>query len=812
MRTPRRSRIVTGALFALAAAAAAQAQERAPSAPSPLPWGLDLLAERDSGPVIGYVLEAGTKRPIAGATVRVAQGGEFAQEGPGVATTDERGRFEVQAAIGRKGTTTTFNLFESFQRTKEYRLDVGQLDLQVTHADYQAFTGRVRVDYVSSRLFGLFLYPVCLAPAGAPLTSFAVQGSSSERLRSFLLSSAVVASKGKLTISATLEAPYEPKAERRVLALLAPGLIGGDWAGLSWLSLPNEELLNPQQIGVVELEAESAPKRTTGPVTYSAEVKVEKTDLPRQGQVALVVLRDDDEVDLGEVPSHVLQVIPNEAQRPAAELCRQAYRAGDREELDRARTLAQAAVEADPNYAFARELLGQITLELNQPDVAEAAFQRVTALSNATVKERGKDARRRITDLLVSQQAEATLLAGRPEEAVAALDAIDRDHDDFEKLVALAANLTPEAARKQHTFEPKMSPRFHYVLGRCHLALGNLQRADLHLQYAGLLPPDVRQRLALERARAYAAQAPDDPAAHAALGTALGDAGRWEEALVELRLAARMSPQNPWAAVDLARALVGGAARPLEGAEVAQRAADLAPTNAEAQVALGRALLLLGDYAGAAGTFGPAAAAVPSNFAPRHGNGLARLCLGDAQGAAPELAAAAAMSYAKGEVGVANDVVSLLTGAPTTKVFSYGFEPPEAAIDFELVGDLTTLRQHPDFTPARLGIGGALARLGCGAAALAWLEPLVAADPSLIEARYYAALARESGEDHAGAETGLRQVLAANPLHPLANRDLGRVLMAQGRLAEAQAALLQQEANYPRQEVETEAPPSPGPP
>jgi len=690
---------------------------------------------------------------------------------------------------------------------------VGCLDLRVTHPAHEPFVGRVRVDYVSSRLFGLFLYPVLLAPTGTPLTSFAVQDYPSERLQSFLLSAAVVGSKGKLTISATLDAPHEPKAKRYVLALLTPGLVGGNWPGMSWLSLPNGQLSEPQDMAIAELEAESDPRTTAGPVAYSREVKVVKTDLPRQGQVALVVVRDDDEVDLGEVPTHVLQIVTSEAQRPAADFCRQAYRAWDENELDQARTLAQEATEADPSYAFGFELLGRVALELNQPEVAEAAFQGAMDRSADTVKERGKEARRRISDLLVSQLAEATLLAGRPEEAVAALDEVDQDHDKFEELLAAAGNLSPDAARRRPLFGPKMPPRFHYVLGRCHLALGNLQRADLHLQYAGLLPPDLRQRLALERARAFAASAPDDPAAHAALGTALADAGRREEALVELRMAAQMSPQNPWAAVDLARALTSGAERPVEGAEVAQRATTLAPGNAEAQVTLGRALLLLGDYAGAAGAFGPAAAAMPTSFPARHGYGLARLCLGDLEGAVPELGAAAARSYAKGEVGLANDMMSLLVGAPTTKVFSFGFDSEEATADFELLSDLLALRERPDFVPSRLGVGGTLARLGCGAAARAWLEPLLVADPSLTEARYSAALARESVGGLAGAEADLRQVLAANPLHPLANRDLGRVLMAQGRLPEAQQALLQQETNYPRQHVETEAPPSlePGP-
>jgi Flp pilus assembly protein TadD len=111
------------------------------------------------------------------------------------------------------------------------------------------------------------------------------------------------------------------------------------------------------------------------------------------------------------------------------------------------------------------------------------------------------------------------------------------------------------------------------------------------------------------------------------LGTTLANAGRTEEAAVELRLALEHDPRNVDATANLA--VLSYKRRDLAAArDLALRALALDPSHGMALQVLGTARLLLGDGAGALQAFEQAVAADPDDPVRRFNLGLAYSTLG----------------------------------------------------------------------------------------------------------------------------------------------------------------------------------------
>src|SRR3954454_15680342 len=139
MRTPT--------LFLLAGLCLAVGAWGAPAAPGARE-DVPQLKRSDSGKVTGWVVDAATRRPVAGALVSLEQDGQFPAAGKGVARTDASGRFTTQAPLGKIyskldwGRVLTMHpvslLFGPLAVMKETRIiDVDRFNLRVQRQGYR---------------------------------------------------------------------------------------------------------------------------------------------------------------------------------------------------------------------------------------------------------------------------------------------------------------------------------------------------------------------------------------------------------------------------------------------------------------------------------------------------------------------------------------------------------------------------------------------------------------------------------------------------------------------------------------------------
>jgi len=131
---------------------------------------------------------------------------------------------------------------------------------------------------------------------------------------------------------------------------------------------------------------------------------------------------------------------------------------------------------------------------------------------------------------------------------------------------------------------------------------------------------------------------PQQPEALRDRAILLHAAGRQAEALVDIRAAAALRPDDMRTIGALCVIRVANE-RTDAGLADCQRASTLAGSPANAAVSLGQALLLLGRPVDALAAFDQALAAAPNHMRALYGRGQARLAAGDVQGEADVQAA-----------------------------------------------------------------------------------------------------------------------------------------------------------------------------
>ncbi len=250
--------------------------------------------------------------------------------------------------------------------------------------------------------------------------------------------------------------------------------------------------------------------------------------------------------------------------------------------------------------------------------------------------------------------AHALQRAGRERDALVAFGtAVERDGLDDEGLLAyskLALQLGAfdeaisaaqrAAALRPGAVEPALALAKAYESnGLTESALRALRaavhaapdRSDLRLRQAQLEQAMARPEAAVATLEAALSACPASAALHGALGEALADAGRRDEAIEQLQRATQLEPERARWALALARAV--RAHDPERAVALLRHAVRLAPSEAEPHVMLG---VLLAEQ-----RIDPAALAVlerATELAPRdgivaHRLGEVRLRLGDAEGA-----------------------------------------------------------------------------------------------------------------------------------------------------------------------------------
>ena len=721
-------------------------------------WAQDTpyLVRPSAGKVIGYVLHAATREPVGGARVVVAERGTFADTGPTVATTDDRGRYEARAALGRQKSSFKFHLFTPSEKREEKTIQVTQLDLRVEKEGYQPFLGPVAVCVASVPRFSVYMCEIRLAPAGSELSSFSTDNDRWEYLQEFVAEPAIGRPGEKVTVHATLRLPPERGIRYEVSICGPEGVLGAP----------------PLRLPAARVQANAEHMRYERTFTISKKRKHEagvfRLDLVR------LMGGTRDELDAPEAKGVLVQAVQDDDQAAAAALCQEAYDLRAKGELAAAADTARHATERAEDYGYAWELYGDLLVALSRPDEAADSYRHMEAVA-ADVEEG------------LPKLAVALAAAGKAQEGLDLLRAKDTDRTDIR-----AATNT------------EMSTAFNVAMVRCYLALGDLEAADQRLMRAPDADRELLSQVALERAQAQLRaqdEASPDVDVHLALGRALADRGRWQEAATAFQRAARLAPKDAWTHLDLAQAFGGGLGRHEEALIEAQTAVRLGPQNGQAVLALARAYQDLGREPEALAQYQRYAELRPEDFYGQHWRGLGLLTEGKIPEAVAALQEALKLARAKGQTSEKPGFMPIGSGQWRIKTFVWGYRYDEANWDYVILDSLETLRTKPDNLLATYDIGRALVHLGLGASALPLLQRYADAhdDP---EISYYIARAHLNLGEDLQARGILEQVIRRNPQQPHARLDLAQLLLTQGDLLGAQRQLALHRQNYPEEAAE----------
>ncbi|MBI3911158.1 MAG: tetratricopeptide repeat protein [Armatimonadetes bacterium] len=740
--------LLAAALPAPGAFGATLANENAKEKPPPG------LPRRSWGRVIGWVLDAETRRPLADAVVHVEVEGRFPTEGRAVASSDARGRYQARAPLGRISsrldwgrvlTTHPFSLiFGPKSLTKQTRaLNITQLNLEVTRPGYKPFRGPAPVWQSDAGAFSVTLHDVWLAPEASALVSFVPDNIQQESIEDLRVEPPVARPGEKVRVVLVARLPMERGFRYRAfLTSDKPQLVE------SSLPLEQQKSANP-----------------TDPVVFTREVRLPQKSKDRVCEIGFTLIRNGDTMLTQQETRALLQVVQSDAGRAAAEQVAEGYRLARQGDLDDALRAYSEAQQRAPDYPLSFLLRGDLCLAMNRPAEAAASFERLVTLQP--------------DDFEVARPRYATALlhSGRMEGAALCL---------------------AEAEKKARPVPPSV----YLARARIAAARNDFEEADRNLTRAALgmpIPPETTAEINLRRMAAAVEKQPNDPALRLAYARILGGTDRWAQAAEQTRCALDLDPNQPWAHVDLAEIYLH-----LEQDDLAlpclEYAVKAAPQNLVARQALADVYRRRRRYADALPLYREVVARQPLNLRARHYLALLLYQAGDTDGARRELFEVLNLSRAKGELeddGLPFGFTALYFGPKRRLV--QGFATPEGRADAVILEALETLATQPDYALAWLNLGTALVEAGTPDLAIPALQRASGLDRDLLEARYGLGLAYRMEGRLAEARRELEAVIAAHPLHPHARQELAGVLLRLGEVEQAQQQVLAQARNYPHE-------------
>lgn len=731
-----------------AGVASAETEQKAPRKPAP-----DL--ERPAwGRVIGFTRDARTRQPLAQVIVSVQERGVFAREGKTVSASDEKGRFEAQAPLGRRSSRIDLMrvltshwisiLLQPRSITKQTRIiDVTQVNVRAEKPGYKPFLGPVRCARLDPGGFRVYLDDIYLAPEGSELVSFAPDNVRHEIVHEFKVEPAVAALGDEVTVSLRAEFPVERGGKYRV-----------------FLDSSSLHLIRPG----AELKPEGKPE--AGILTFTRKFRLPKEPKDTAAELTVFIVRDQEEVAVDGDWRALLQVVSSETDRRAATLVEEGFRlslAGDQGE---AVEKFRAAADIAPGYAPAHMYLGDACLAMGRPDDAAAAYQQLVDLAPDD------------WEIARPRYALALIEGGHPEQAAKSLSLAEQ--------------------------KVKRVPFQVYLYRALSAAdLGDFEAADADLTKAGRrrrIPASVRDEINMKRAQAAVTKNPESVDARLGLARTLFDAKRWEEAALEIRRALALDPNQPWAQMELGVAL-RHLGRPDEALAALQEALRLDPNNVQAHLELAETYRSRQQYAAALPHYEFVAERRPTNFLARHNLALIYYRAGRMDEARAEFAEALRLARGKGDLQQGMQIplgFSSIYFGPKRRLIA-GFAEEPAAIDYILLDSLETLKKNPNDALAWLNIGSSLVRLQLPDMALDALAKAAALEPGLVETKYWAARAHRQLGQLREAREQLQALLQANPLHPHGHLEMAQLLSEAGETEQAQVHVLTHARNWPHE-------------
>ena len=378
----------------------AVAQEEADPAAADDALAAPELKRPDWGKVRGWVLDAETREPIAGARVQIEVGGQFADDGRTLDHTRADGRYEAKAPLGAISSRFDWTRLLSLTPlsilggpsgfSKQTRvLDVTRLNLRVTADGYRPFLGTVRAEHLQPGKFRVVMTDVWLARAGGKLASF---NPSNVRMESFE--------------SLTLDPPVAAPGDTVVATLVTELPVDRDYTYRAFLTSSSPRLLDDNQ-QLKQDKSRSSGRR----VVFEKTIKTPKKTRESSAEIGFYLIRDGDTLLRQARTGVLLQVVESEQHRAAAVQVHEGYLAMRDGRHRQALAAFSEARRLAPRYALAHSLAGRAALRVNQPEAAVDAFAALVRLDPTDFRE----ARPRYAEALVAagqlKRAEAELAA-----------------------------------------------------------------------------------------------------------------------------------------------------------------------------------------------------------------------------------------------------------------------------------------------------------------------------------------------------------------------------------------------------------------
>lgn len=743
-------------LLACSAAACAAAGGRVPDSGA-------AVRRPDWGRVVGWVLDASTRRPLPNARVAVELDGAFPERGRATDRTQETGRFEARAPLGSVSSKLDWGrvlsmhpiglLLSPRSATKQTKIvDVTQVNVRVEAPGFKRFLGRVRAALLDPDAFSITLEDIWLAPEGSPLASFSPERVRLEAIESLRVEPEVVGPGARVRITLTARLPVE--------------------RGFRYTAF-----LTSSAIRLVESQLELKRDRVEGQrVIFSREVTLPRASIDRWSELGFFLVRDESVVLRQRDTRCLLQVVRSPEERRAAEQMARGFRRDRAGDKDGAVREYELALREQPAFGTALLHAGDLYLQLNRPADAARVFRRM-------VEEDPRD-----YQVARTRYALALLENGRADTALSELAGVEK---------ALGKQRVPAEV-------------FLYR-ARALAAQEKFKEADEWLARAGAampIPDATVTDLNVRRMQAAVRENPESADLRLGYARVLAAARRQEEAVTQIRRAAALDPARPWPLIDLGLAL-WELRRHEEALSTLRRAVALAPENPEALLALAGLLRDQEEYAEALPLYEQVVGAQRLHLGARHHLALMRYATGQMPAARRELAEVVRQARAKGElvedgIPLPFSPIPFLGGAlyfgPKRRLAG-GFSVPEAAADLAILEALQDLERlpagHPNTGLLWQNIGHALVDLDLPGLALPALRRAAAADPSLTETRFLMGVALRKRGEVEPARQELLSAVAGNPLHPRARLELAQLLTDEGELEQAQKQLLAHVKNYP---------------
>ncbi|MBW3622494.1 MAG: tetratricopeptide repeat protein [Armatimonadetes bacterium] len=693
----------------------------------------------DWGRVIGTVFDAETEKPIPGARVTLLPP-------PGAARKEDKklsglsgsiGEYDLRAPLGQKKTklhwgrllmTNVLALANPRGVTTETRfVEVSSFSVRVEKDDYLPYEGPVSVADTRPERFAVYLRNVYLAPEGSERRSVAPDDRPREIFKAFTLAPAVAKPGEKVTFRAHFLLPNDLGINFRASA-------GG-----------YRDLI-PKEFGLPQVAAKKGDGLN---VYFEKEVKIPAEPEDYQDRYTLSFSRDGRDVPV-DAPELLLQVITDEADRPAAEALVRADELSRNGDYAGALDVALDAAKSRPGYRPAWLYASRLAVRLHRWDVAADAAKRVMDAGGTGAEE------------AYDTYAEAALESGVMTGA---------------QLKEMLAPLEKAIPKKPKSRKERAEGYWNRAMGRAALAAGAYDDAALHFGKAALrihVPAPLLQDLRVRQAEAAYAARPD-ASTRLNLARALLDAGRGTEALPHFRAAADVQPENPWVRLDLAEALLDEG-QTEDALPELEKVAALSPENAEVQSTLGDTLFRLRRYDAAIEPLKKALVSSEHNGDLRLRYGAALYASGREEKALEELAHGSQLLRAKPEVR--DDLTPTPWGVFFTtpkRRSAAGFQTLDARHAHRLLRAHERLAERPDDPDARIDAAMSLAGLGAYDSSLrilAKLPPARADSPPVLRVR---AMAEEAREDWTAARKTWRAVMAAAPEDTEARRHTARI-------------------------------------